>query len=119
MTFLNYPYPIEHPVRFDMFITLPTLLTLTAMKAFTLGRRAKWKDYVDLFFILRDFYSIKEITIEAQKIFGQLFSEKLFREQLVFHKDIDYSEPLEYLITPVSDNEIKDFLINKATDLFD
>jgi hypothetical protein len=33
---------------------MPTLLSLAAMKAFSLGRRAKWKDYVDLYFLLRD-----------------------------------------------------------------
>ena len=88
------------------------------MKAFALGRRAKWKDYVDLFFILRDYYTIEEISIEAKKIFDQLFSEKLFREQLSFHKDIDYSERVEYLIQPIPNDEIKNFLIDKATDIW-
>lgn len=119
VTFFSYPWPIEHPVKFDTFITLPTLLTLAAMKAYALGRRAKWKDYVDLYFILQNHFSITEIANEAQKIFGQLFSEKLFRQQLAFHHDIDYTEPIEYLTTPVPDeNEIKNFLINMATDLF-
>ncbi len=95
------------------------MLTLAAMKAFALGRRAKWKDYVDLYFIIRDYYSIAEIATQAQEIFGHLFSEKLFREQLAFHQDIDYSEPLEYLIPPVPEIEIKNFLIKKATNLFD
>lgn len=119
VTFFNYPYSIEHPVKVGSFITMPTLLTLAAMKAFALGRRAKWKDYVDLFFILHDYYSIKEISNQAQNIFGQLFSEKLFREQLTFHKDIDYTEPAGFIIKPVSDDEIKNFLVEKAINLFD
>ena len=46
------------------------------MKAFALGRRAKWKDYVDLYFILHDyFFTIKEISKEAEKIFNQQFSK--------------------------------------------
>jgi len=100
------------------FFTMPTLLTLAAMKAFALGRRAKWKDYVDLFFILQNYHNINEISNEAQKIFGQLFSEILFREQLAFHQDIDYSEPIEFMVPPVPEDEIKNFFINKATDLF-
>jgi hypothetical protein len=87
------------------------------MKAFALGRRAKWKDYVDLYFILRDHYSIEDITNEAIINFGQLFSEKLFRQQLTFHKDINYSEPVEYLLTTPSEEEIRQFLIDKALDL--
>ena len=88
------------------------------MKAFALRRMAKWKDYVDLYFILRDYYTIEEISNEAMKIFNQQFSEKLFRQQLAFSKDIDYSEPVEFPVQPVPDDEIKNFLIDRATDIF-
>ena len=118
-TFFSYPYPISHPITVGSFISIPSLLSLAAMKAFALGRRAKWKDYVDLYFIIRDFYSIEEIAHEAQKIFEKSFSEKLFREQLAFHKDIDYTEPIEYLIQPVPDEEIRSFLLDKATDIWE
>ena len=84
------------------------------MKAFALGRRAKWKDYVDIYFIIKNFYSIREISDEAN-LFGYQFSEKLFREQLAFHKDIDYNEEVEYLEGyAVSQEEIKAFLIDKS-----
>jgi len=63
------------------------------------------------------FYSIEEISSKAVKIFPQQFSEKLFREQLAFHKGIDYSEPVEYLVEPVSDEVIKSFLLDVATDI--
>ena len=114
-TFFFYPYPVEHLEKFDGVISMPSLLSLSAMKAFALGRRAKWKDYVDLYFMLKDHFSIKEISTEAERIFGQLFSESLFRKQLAFHKDIDYSEPVEYMPGfEVSEQEIKDFLIDKS-----
>jgi len=118
ITFFSYPYPVLHPVKVGSTITIPTLLSLAAMKAFALGRRAKWKDYVDLYFILRDHYTIEDICKEAGKIFNQQFSGKLFRQQLAFHKDIDYSEAIEYLVPPVPEDEIKSFLIDKATDIF-
>lgn len=118
ITFFNYPYSVLHPVKIDSYITIPSLLSLAAMKAFALGRRAKWKDYVDLYFILHDFYTIQEICTEAENFFNQQFSGKLFRQQLAFHKDIDYTESVEYLVQPVPDDEIKSFLIDKATDIF-
>jgi hypothetical protein len=114
-TFFYYPYPVEHPEILKDVISMPSLLSLAAMKAFALGRRAKWKDYVDLYFMLRDLFSIQEISIEAERIFGQLFSEKLFRGQLSFHKDINYSEPVEYMPGfEVPEQEIKEFLIDKS-----
>lgn len=116
-TFFYFPYTIEHPVKLEKNFSLPTLLTLASMKAFALGRRAKWKDYVDLYFILKHHYSIREICREGEKNFTNQFSEKLFREQLAFHKDIDYSEPIVYMGNPLPEEEIREFLIDKALEI--
>jgi len=114
-TFFIYPYPVQHTQMLDNIISMPSLRSLAAMKAFALGRRAKWKDYVDLYFMLKDYFSIKDISVEAEQIFGDLYSEKLFRGQLAFHKDIDYSEVVEYLPGfDVDENEVKEFLIDQA-----
>jgi len=119
LTFFYYPYQVEHLQKFEDIISMPSLLSLAAMKAFALGRRAKWKDYVDLYFIIKDFYTVSEIAAEADKIFGTLFSEKLFREQLAFHKDIDYSEEIEYIIlNPPAEKEVKEELIRISTNMF-
>lgn len=117
LTFFSYPYSVLHQINVGSILPMPSLLSLAAMKAFALGRRAKWKDYVDLYFILHDYYTIQEICKEAEKIFNRQFSEKLFRQQLAFHKDIDYTEPVEFTITTVPDDEIREFLIDKATDI--
>ena len=116
-TFFEYPYPIDVNCKFDDIIKLPDLLNLAAMKAFALGRRSKWKDYVDLYYILKDHFSIKEITELSEKIYGQLFSEKLFRAQLSYFNDLDFSEEVEYINPKPSKKDIKDFLIEKAIDI--
>jgi esterase/lipase superfamily enzyme len=84
------------------------------MKAYTMGRRAKWKDYVDLYFIIRYHYSIPQICEKAKSIFGAFHSGQ-FVEQLAYHEDINYAEPVEYLIPdPPTDTEVKRFLLEKA-----
>ncbi|MEK9156411.1 MAG: nucleotidyl transferase AbiEii/AbiGii toxin family protein [Patescibacteria group bacterium] len=95
-TFFQFPYKINFSESFDDIIKLPDLLTLAAMKAFALGRRAKWKDYVDLYFILKENHTISEITAKGQEIFGNEFNEKIFRTQLAYFEDIDYSEQVIY-----------------------
>lgn len=119
MTFFNFSTDIRHPVDFEGIIKVPALLDLAAMKAYALGGRAKWKDYVDLYFIMKDFYSLKEISKRAKEIFQSFFNEKLFREQLSYFKDIDYTEKVEYLREGVKDEEIKEFLIEKAVEPFE
>ena len=92
---------------------MPTLLDLAAMKAYALGRRAKWKDYVDLYFILRDFHTLSEISDRTKAIFQDVFSPKLFRQQLCYFDDIDYTEEVSFLKDfEVKDTEIKAFLTN-------
>jgi hypothetical protein len=116
VTFFQYPFDIPAKTLFEKYIKLPSLLDLAAMKAYALGRRSKWKDYVDLYFLLGDYFSVEEIAKRAKEIFGDLFSDKLFRSQLSYFKDIDYSEELEYLIKNPPDIEtIKNELIEKAT----
>ena len=116
LTFFNFPFNIEHNHRFENYINLPSLVDLAALKAFALGGRAKWKDYVDLYFILKYHYSISEIENKAEKIFKTRFNKKLFRQQLSYFKDIDYTEPIIYTSeNHPADNEIKSFLTDLST----
>jgi len=117
VTFFSYPYPVEHPVMLDRVISMPTLLSLSAMKAFALGRRAKWKDYVDLYFLLGSHFSVTDVCREAFRLFGDSFSDRLFRGQLAYHADIDYSEKVAYMPGyEVEDETVRTFLIEKALD---
>ena len=116
-TFFEYPYPIEVNCKFEDIIKIPDLINLASMKAFALGRRSKWKDYVDLYFIIKNQHSIKQIIEVSENIYGQLFSEKLFRAQLCYFDDIDYSEEVEYIIQQPSEKEIKEFLTEISIDI--
>lgn len=96
LTFYYFPYDIAFTEKVKTILKMPDLLTLAAMKAFALGRRAKWKDYVDLYFIFQK-YSLSEVTSKAEELFQGEFNERLFREQLSYHQGIDYSEEVEYM----------------------
>lgn len=117
MTFFQYPFQIEAKNDFEKVIRIPDLLDLAAMKAYALGRRSKWKDYVDLYFLLIDKFTLQQIIDRAIMIFGDLFSDKLFRSQLSYFDDIDYTEEVDYLVNAPSDAEVKSFLIDLATTL--
>ncbi|OGY84613.1 MAG: hypothetical protein A3F54_00350 [Candidatus Kerfeldbacteria bacterium RIFCSPHIGHO2_12_FULL_48_17] len=112
LTFFQYPFRIRASKKFGNIIKMPDLLTLAAMKAYALGRRAKWKDYVDLFFIMKDHCSIREVAQKTREIFGAEFNEKMFRVQLAYFQDIDYSEKVIYSRGfEVSDAEVQKALI--------
>ncbi len=111
-TFFQFPYKINYSESFNNILKLPDILTLAAMKAFALGRRAKWKDYVDLYFILKSHHTVSEITMKGKEIFGNEFNEKIFRVQLAYFEDIDYSEQIIYKSGfSIDDETIKKALI--------
>ena len=109
LTFFCYPYKIVYSENIPDIIKIPDLLTLAAMKAYALGMRAKWKDFVDLYFILKDHFSVSQISEQSKQIFGTAFNEKLFRNQLAYFEGIDYTEKVEYL----PGFEVEDEIIRK------
>jgi len=110
LTFFQYPFLIPSEMRFEG-IKMPKLLELAAMKAYAIGRRSKWKDYVDLYFLLKDYFSRDQVEVRTSELFGELFSPKLFRQQLSYFQDIDYSEEVQYLPgREVSEETVKGYL---------
>lgn len=110
MTFFHYPFSIKRNISFDNIIKLPDLVTLGAMKAFAVGQRAKWKDYVDLYFILKQI-SLSDLVSLTNTIFKDQFNEKLFRAQLSYFEDVDYTEHIIYMKEfERQDAEIKKYL---------
>jgi len=117
LTFFSFPFDISCSENIHG-LSFPSLLTLAAMKAFALGSRAKWKDYVDLYFILKYHHPIKSVIHEAENLFPGRFNGRLFRGQLNYFDDIDYSETVEYLVDPLPEERIKVFLSSASTDPF-
>lgn len=113
-TFYKFPFNIPHQVKYKDIISMPTILDIAAMKAYALGKRAKWRDYVDLYFVFKHHHSYKEVTARTKIKFKGFFNEKLFREQLSFYKDVDYSQKITYFGKTVENKVIKKYLTDIA-----
>ena len=117
VTLYRFPFRVPFTVPLDRTIDMPDLLTLAAMKGYALGRRAKWKDYVDLYFILRE-HPLNAIAGRAREIFGHEFNEKLLRTQMAYFEDINYTEPVVFRPGhAVADEEIKRALVEASLTL--
>jgi len=108
-----YHSPLFEKVRTSS-LPLYSVKDIAADKAFTIGRRAVWRDYVDLFFILKQNHSnIFELANLAESKFGAEFNPKLFLEQLVFFKDLQISK-IDFVEKDYSPKEIQTFLEEQA-----
>lgn len=90
VTFAYTPNRPLHELIANKSLPLPLLSVadIASDKAFTIGRRAAYRDYVDLYFILKSGLRLERIIKEAAKRYGAMFEEKLFLEQLEFMGDL-------------------------------
>lgn len=112
--FVYYWYPLISPLIKTPFVNLASISDIAADKAETIGRRAIWRDYIDIFSLLKcELFSLEEIIASAKKKFAGEFNELLFLEQLVFFKDLKM-EKISFLKENYSEAEIKKFLKGKV-----
>ncbi|SFM08280.1 Nucleotidyl transferase AbiEii toxin, Type IV TA system [Desulfomicrobium norvegicum] len=114
-TFFSFPFPIRPTVSWSRAgIRLPEIPVIGSMKAYALGRRSKWKDYVDLYFMLRDHVTLSELIHCTRTIFRGAFNAKLFLEQLCYFEDLDMTEQVDFTGDKVQDETIREWLTLQA-----
>lgn len=100
-------------------IDLESIGDIAANKAHTIGRRAAWRDYADLFYLLKNkLTTLEKIIKDAKKKFNGEFVEAQFLEQLCYFKDMAIS-PIEWIGSTYSPEEIELFLGNEVKDYLD
>jgi hypothetical protein len=117
ITFLTYPFPLLEPQVAAEGVRMLSVKEIGATKAYTIGRRGTYKDYVDLYFIIAENHaSLEEIIGIADRKFGNEFNSRLFTEQLLFMDDVqDYT--IDFLKVPVAPEGITAFFRDKIREL--
>ena len=107
--FVKYPFPlILNLIEYEE-VKIIKISEIAATKAYTIGRRATYKDYIDLYFILSEKYSsLPEIIKISKEKFKEHFDPRLFLEQLVYLEDIQ-EEPIQFLKKKVGKKELENF----------
>lgn len=120
-TFLHYPFPPKMPLKKYGELKFLSPKEIAASKAYSIGRRGTFKDYVDLYFIFKEKYSTLRETIDlAEKKYGEGFNGRLFLEQLLYLEDINDTEISFLRNKKAGKNDLKTFfsdLISKEKSL--
>jgi hypothetical protein len=105
-TFRYYPYPPVYRCRAYHDVPLLSIKDIGAAKAFAIGKRAAYRDYVDMYFILKESYvTLGAIIALAEKKYSDEFNGRLFLEQLVYLGDI-HDTKVEFLRDKVSEKKL-------------
>lgn len=95
ISFVYYPFDLKEYIIRNESLPLDILspLGVALSKAYALNRRNSWRDYLDLYILLKkQISSLGKIVTEARKAYGEIFNEKLFLAQLVYTEDISPRE---------------------------
>jgi hypothetical protein len=95
VSFIFYPFDLKkYLLDFpDASLQILSPFGVALAKAYALNRRNAWRDYVDLYVIMKKgIANIGDIVRESKAVFEELFSEKLFLAQLVYTEDISEAE---------------------------
>ncbi len=88
ISLVYFPFPQLYKRLKINSILISSWKDIALDKAYTIGRRPQYRDYVDLYFILKRDLSLKKIIKDAEKKFKGEFSKKLFLGQLCYLDDI-------------------------------
>lgn len=114
ITLVYYRYNPLFPLIKTESIPLLSIKDIALDKAHTIGRRGKWRDYVDMFFLLKGKHiTIPEVIKGGEKKFEEEFNAKLFLEQLTYFKDLDRFE-ISFIGKKYSKEVIKKYLIEEV-----
>ncbi len=118
VTFFNAKWKFLKPKKIKKF-NLSSLKSISAMKVNVMFLRAKYRDYYDLYFLVKEGIGLKEIFEHSQNIVEGI-NFKLFAIALLYIDDIeddniDYLEPIER----VSKEKIRDFFQAKIDRMVD
>ncbi len=108
VSFIYFPFGPLHKVLKTSSISIFNIQDLASNKAYVIGRRGEYRDYVDLFFLLKAGLKLEGIIKEAQERFKGAFSEKLFLGQLVYFGDLE-DFTVEFIEDEYSPDQILDF----------
>jgi len=114
ISFFEYPYPlIFPPIEFNEFPPIASKEDIAAMKIIAISTRGTKRDFIDIYFLLKEF-SLKKIFQFVKKKYPG-FNPYVGLIGLTYFVDAEREEKRKYfLIQEVSWKEIKKFLMKKA-----
>lgn len=115
VSFIYFPFQRKYKPLEHISIIISSYRDIASDKAYAISRRPAYRDYVDLFVILKDKFSLKQIIEDAKEKFSGEFSEKLFLSQLIYFEDLKDFE-IDFIGKEYRKEEIQKFFQEQITD---
>ena len=112
ISFFEYPYPlISSKTQYKDNIYLASRPDIAVMKLEAVARRGTYKDFVDIYFLLKEYNLDQLLDFLGKKFTGVEYNETHLLKSLTYFEDAKKSEFPE-MIKPVNWEDIKKFLLS-------
>jgi predicted nucleotidyltransferase component of viral defense system len=116
VNFLYYRYPLIKPTIKTKYISLASLEDIACMKLLAISERIEFKDYVDIYYILKRVSLKRLINFFAKKI--KDVDINFILKTLVDFEEVEI-EPLEFMPSKkVNLEKIKKFIIKEVKNIY-
>ncbi len=114
LDFVKYPFPLLLGLAKYQGVDIIKIGEIATMKAYAMGKRETLKDYVDLYYILKEKHvTLEEIIRLSQKKYKDEFNPRLFLEQLIYLEDVGDMQ-INFLKKVVGKQEMEKFFRNEV-----
>lgn len=109
VTLLAYPFARPFADMEWRGLNVADARSIAIQKAYTIGRRPRARDYVDIEAVLsRAILGLGDIVELASKVYGEAFSARLFLQQLTYTSDIkDADDAVSLLVEPRTFSDVE------------
>lgn len=99
ISLINYYWdPVLPLIKIHFLIPLLSIKEIAATKSYAIGRRGNYKDYFDLYTIIKNkFTTLQRIIGLCEKKYGDIFSKRMFLEQLIYLDDVPEDRNMLFL----------------------
>lgn len=116
LQFLEYPYPLLEPTINWKGIKLSSIIDIACTKLQTISMRGSKKDFVDLYFLLKEYSLADLIAATEKKYILSDYSQTHIIKSLVYFTDAN-EQPMPRMHTKADWTEIKNSLVKAVKSL--
>jgi predicted nucleotidyltransferase component of viral defense system len=110
ISFLKYDYPLLFPKKTVEGIRVADIRDIACMKISAISSRGSKKDFIDLFFIIKEAITLKDLLALFEKKYKEIdYNMSHILKSIIYFEDAE-KDAMPKMIVPVEWQAVKDFL---------
>lgn len=117
ISFIGYKYPFLAPFKNILNMNVADIIDIACMKIDTISSRGAKRDFIDVFFVVKEIIPLREILKLFEKKYASInYNMMHIKKSLVFFDDAE-SDSMPQMLKPINWKEVKSFFEEEVVKL--